>query len=703
MTRRSSLAILFIAAGLVLPQQAHADAAGEALVRDALNGISSVAGWSASASIVRSEGGKVIVEGLSIADAAGAFELQAKAIELEGLSGRGGGYFATGVSVQDMNTSYDLASLVAIDTADKAKTAFATKAEVETLKAVDLFLPGRVRSGPARAGFFSGFLGFYSYLAEVEAASLQMPRIVFEQAVRLPDLDKVQTTRTVYNDSRITDWTDGVVARYDIGAIEIDVSGGPTDDYSMSAEGAFLEHFDIAHNSHVLDPEKYVGGRGDGVWKPALKRAEYRGFRVSTKDANVTIARLALSGFDMRQPERPFLDALESIVASSLAGEEPDDEEVAEMFRELVPGIFSAFRLGEFVMEDLKAEPVVSSDPESGTLDELRITGFSGQGIERFLIAGLSATGPDVQFSLGRMEFDDIGFPEWESFADIMEAAAKIEENPDNSEIAADMARNIMDLYPTAERFLMTGLSGNAPGKPPVKVEEIRVDVTRRALGFMIGGHGAMTGLVIPAVYFDEGGGPNPLALMNYDRLAMDLDFRSDWNEAAAELDYVLNMRAEDIGDLTLAYSFSGLTEPVLEQLFEDAFALGASGGEDIEKIIAMFSDIGFRGFTFSFTDRSIVGRSLALAAAQQGSEAQIYRDQLKAALPFFLSAMPPGDFRNEVIAAAQGALDGGKVTTFSLAPARAILVPEIIAAGMQNPLALIDLLGAGVTSAPAN
>ena len=49
-----------------------------------------------------------------------------------------------------------------------------------------------------------------------------------------------------------------------------------------------------------------------------------------------------------------------------------------------------------------------------------------------------------------------------------------------------------------------------------VITDEIRVEVTSRALGFMVGGNGAVKGLVFPAEYFDEGTGPNPLAIMNY-------------------------------------------------------------------------------------------------------------------------------------------------------------------------------------------
>jgi hypothetical protein len=702
MIRQLLFSGLFIVAGLSLPRAAHADAAGEALVRNALNEISSQSGWTASADVVRSEGAQVIVEGLSIANSGVNFQLAAQRITLAGLTGRGEGYFATGASVHDIVVNYEPKKLVAIDTSDDVETVMSNIFRLETIDFVDLYLPASLGASSAGDGLLAGYINLYAYLAKVELASLNAPAVQLEQTFSTADLDKAQKTRSTYSLSA-TDWADGMIARYDLESLAMTVTGGTTGDYSVLIESAFAEKLDLAHTAHVLDPAQYSGGAGDGIWKPLIKRAEYRNIRVGAEEVNADIARISLTDFDMRQTEKPFLSQFESLIASGLADQEPDPEEVARMMREVLPGFFGSFRIGELRLEDMQVKPVVSSEPAGFAMEEFRIAGMSANGIDQLLMSGLSGTAPDVDVKLGTFRFDGIKFPKLDAIAALMDLAAEIEKNPDNPEVGGAMARQVMEIYPTADHFLMRDLSGSAQGKERFEVDEVRVDVTKRAMGFMVAGTGAIEGIMFPASYFEEGNGPNPLTLLNYDRFAMDLDFESLWDETTTEIDYSLNMQIEDAGDLSLSYAFSGFTDKAIEELFERAFALGASGDEDIGKIIALFSDIGFEGFGLAFTDRSIVERALTLASSQQGTDAQTYRDQLKAALPFFLSAVPPGDFRQQVIDAAQAALDGGRKTTFSLSPAATVMVPEIIAASMQDPLSLITLLGAGMTSEAAN
>lgn len=702
MIRRSFYVVLFATFSLSAPP-AFADAAGEDLVRSALNNISAADGWTASADIVRSEGDRIIVEGLKVANSGIDFRMAIGTLGLDGLSERGGGYFAEAFSVSNVDADFDLAAIVASASPEKPDAEMSSRVTIGSAEGAALFLPANVPSSSGMSGFLASIIDTYAYTAEMELAALTIPAITVEQTVSVANQDEDQTSRTTYHDVRVADWADGVIERYEIGRLDIAVTGGPGGKYSMGADGALVDHIDIGHLVHVLDPARYEGGQGDLVWKTVLKRAEYRGFRVNAPDANVTIGRISMSDFDMRQPEKPLLAGLDKLVASALAGVEPDDEAVVEMLGEFLPAVFSSFHIGDIRAEEIEGRPVVSSDPTGVVLKEIGISGYSGEGIERILIAGLSGAGPGVEIGMETLRFDGIGFPKWESIAAVVEFAQESEKSGGKPELDPATARHIMDIYPTVDLFLMENLSGNAPGKDPFKVDRIRVEVKKRALGFMVGGDGSIEGLVIPAEYFDEGGGPNPLAMMNYDRLAVDLDFTSDWDEASSDIDYLLNLYVADVGDLSLAYRFSGFTEHSIERIFQQAFALEASGGDDFTKIMALFADISFKGLTIAFTDRSIIDRALGFAAAQQGADAQLYRDQLKNALPFLMSGMPPGDFRNQVIAAAQATLEGGKKTTLSLLPANAIMVQEVIATGMQNPIALIDLLGAAIEAEPAN
>lgn len=701
---RSSFHVVLFAIFGMSAQPAFADAAGEDLVRSVLNDISAAEGWTASADSVRSEGDRVIVEGLEIANSGSDFSLTIGNLGLEGVSERDGGYFANGISVSGMAVDYDFASMLASDRPDGPDAAMASTVAIASAEASGLYLPASIPPSAATSGLLSGMISAYAYMADVELDSLTIPTVSIEQTVTVAGQDQAQITRTAYRDARVAEWADGIIASYEVGEFEIVTSGLPTGGYTMRGDGILVDHLDIGHIVHVMDPGRYADGRGDLIWKPIIKAAEYRGFTVEAADAVIAIGRISMSGLDMRQPELPLLSGLDRLIAIGLSGKEPDEQVILEMFSDFFPAFFDAFRIAEMRVEDIDGRPTVSSDPTRITLREISIAGCSGAGIDRFLMAGFSGAGHGVEFELETLRFDGIGFPKWDSFAAMIEYAQQAEKSPGKKpEVDAATARALMDIYPTADLFVMESLSGNAPGKPPFKVDEIRVEVTSRALGFMVGGSGAMKGMVFPAEYFDEGTGPNPLAMMNYNRLAIDLDFVSNWDESSSDIDYLLNMQVEDVGDLSLGYRFSGFTEASVEHIFEQAFAMEASGEDEFTKIVALFDGISFKQFTLAFTDRSIIGRALGLAAAQQGSEAQVYRDQLKNALPFFMSAMPPGDFRDQVIAAAQATLDGGKKTTVSLLPAGAVMIPEVIATGMQNPFALISLLGAGISVEPAD
>ncbi len=102
-------------------------------------------------------------------------------------------------------------------------------------------------------------------------------------------------------------------------------------------------------------------------------------------------------------------------------------------------------------------------------------------------------------------------------------------------------------------------------------------------------------------------------------------------------------------------------------------------------------------------TDRSIVDRALAYAAAQQGLDTQAYRAQLKGALPFMLGMLGDPDLQNRVAAALQAFLDGGHRLTISLEPADIVLLPTLVGAVSASPKALIELLNGQISANPVN
>ena len=324
MIRQSVFAGMIFVSGMAAPHAALADAAGEAIVSDIINAISAAPKWNATSNVIRSDGDKVIVEGLSIANTTNSLSVAVEAIEFTGLTGRGDGYAADTATIRGLSVDYDLLAMFSVTGTGDADVSMVNKISVETMDIADLFLPA---ASPAGGGgtneFLAPLIAIYGYFAEVEMASAAVPIVINDQIVSGPETGGEQTSRITYRDSLISKWRDGVMERMEIGRIDMTISGGPSGDAVISADGAFAEHFDLAHYNHVLDPAKYLGGKGDGLWKTALKRLEYSGIRVNADQVELQIARIAAADFDMRQSEEPFLNGFDQLLTIAASGREP--------------------------------------------------------------------------------------------------------------------------------------------------------------------------------------------------------------------------------------------------------------------------------------------------------------------------------------------------------------------------------------------
>ena len=70
-----------------------------------------------------------------------------------------------------------------------------------------------------------------------------------------------------------------------------------------------------------------------------------------------------------------------------------------------------------------------------------------------------------------------------------------------------------------------------------------------------------------------------------------------------------------------------------------------------------MLSDLSLRRATLSVTDRSLLDRAFGVVAKRQGLtiDGAAYREQMRAALPFIISAVIPRGNREALVAAAAG------------------------------------------------
>lgn len=116
---------------------------------------------------------------------------------------------------------------------------------------------------------------------------------------------------------------------------------------------------------------------------------------------------------------------------------------------------------------------------------------------------------------------------------------------------------------------------------------------------------------------------------------------------------------------------------------------------------MAMLRDLSLVRAALAVTDHSLLDRGFAVAAEQQGLDVDgpTYREQMRAALPFILSAAIPPDLVNLLTQPLQDFLAGRQTLVAEIFPDRPISIPDLITAAEGDPMMLPDLLNLTLTS----
>ena len=148
---------------------------------------------------------------------------------------------------------------------------------------------------------------------------------------------------------------------------------------------------------------------------------------------------------------------------------------------------------------------------------------------------------------------------------------------------------------------------------------------------------------------------------LGYDDLIVgDVGLSDRWDPDAGTDDATWTLQHEGRGGRRIqSYSLTGLT---LDWLMRATAAAGAS--EDSEAaMMAMVSELKVASAKLSVTDRSLLDRAFAVAAEKQGLkvEGAAYREQMRAALPFLISAAVPAEIAKLLTEPLQAFLAGGQ------------------------------------------
>ena len=177
---------------------------------------------------------------------------------------------------------------------------------------------------------------------------------------------------------------------------------------------------------------------------------------------------------------------------------------------------------------------------------------------------------------------------------------------------------------------------------------------------------------------------------LGYDELVLGMSISDHWNSDAGTDDATWTFSMKDAADVEFSYSLTGLN---LDWLMRATAA--AAAAEDSEAaLMAMANEIKVASAKFSITDRSLLDRAFGVAAEKQGLnvEGSAYREQMKAALPFLISAAVPAEIAKLITDPVQAFLAGGQRLDAVAVPPTPLGIMDLVGAA-EDPMTLPDML----------
>ena len=476
------------------------------------------------------------------------------------------------------------------------------------------------------------------------------------------------TSRASYGQIVIEGWADGKIASIKAGPLKTET---PAEEPLTAIAVATAESRDIDLDAMLAlyDPERYVGGVGDLVWRTTVGKATYRDIVAAIPGVGLTIAEASIADFKVRQP-KGGIGILLRIDAPG-AGVPADDPAAAAS----ALGLLSAYGVGKFDMRDLEVRAIGIDRMRMGRLS---LTDFSSDKIGEFAIDDLeSAVGGQGSVTIGHLAFGGLVLPPFESVM----AAVKAENAGDDVDVSA--------ILPTIGFVEAADVDIALAALPRTMLTRFRVDLDN------------YVGQVPTSIALDLAGADVPTDLIayhrarrlledfGYDRALIDAGLTMDWDEAGEIAVKNYRLAIKDVGAVSGDAILTGLRPSEAADLAQDAA---------LERLSLV------RG-SLTVTDDSIVGRGLAAQAARLKADPAKFREQFATGLPFMLTFLGDMNLQKQLAPVLQAFVrtTGGSITAMA-GPASPVPLSLIAAAGETAPFTLLKMLSvsfSGVAGEP--
>ncbi len=655
-------ALALIAIVLAAASPAKADTQSEAMLRDFVAWVDSSPLWSASVSLVRSEGDDTYADGLVFTREDPHLTISIEELRLRDLSARSGGGF----------TASEIEMRAGQIVTDKSDT------RIPSLSASGASMPSLVGVTVDPKHVMGSLARFYAIAADGALDALTVPEINVVQQ----QSDSGGAGRTVqisYRNLSLAYLSGGVLTHQEVGPISV-ISRGP-DAFDFTIDKVEVDRTDLGALAHILNESEYRDGHGDNVWRPLLSRAAYKGLSAHGPDGtSVRIDEVAVENVDGRQPEEPFTGTFDQIMDPAT----PEDAK-NDLALEALSGMFRAFRVGTMRLQGLSV--MAPKDGTSVSLDGFTFTGWSSDGIDSFLMKGLSANGPDVYASLGSMELAGFVSPDIRA---LMRFGA-LEKDIDIEKHAAAIRESFAAL-PRFSHFGMEDLALGQSKDAAVAIDRVGIDFSDWNEIFAKATDIRVENLQVPRALVEmEPQASAMLDALGYDGdLSLGISLSDRWDPDVGTDAGSWAVSVANAGDVALNYTLTGLTMDWLDR----ATAEAAKGADSEAAISAMLRDLGLARATLTVTDHSLLDRAFGVIAKRQGLTVAgaAYRQQMRAALPFLISAVIPAELARRIAPPLQGFMAGGQTLFANVTPPTPLPLLDLATAA-RDPLTLPDKL----------
>jgi hypothetical protein len=655
---------------------AAADVRSEAQLGAFIEMLDSAADWTAKSERIRSEGDDTIADRILISRRDPEIIVEVESLRLSDLSEHpeGGGFRASRIEAIGIAVSSDFVGY-------EIPTATITGVLMPSFAAVE-FDPQQLMTALSQ---------YYSIAARGEVEELVVPEMIALAQQVAPGATEPVTSRLVYRNYRMTGFSGGAIEAQEVGPVEGTVSAPDEEEVEIVVEKITVGRTDIGAIARIIDETQYENGRGDEVWRPVLASIGYSGFSVRAPEGvTFGLTEIAVENIEGQQPAVPFTGDLDRLLDPELS-----EEAKAEFALEMISSIYPAWRVGSIRLAGMTVDA-----PPAGTtfsLSNMTLSGLSSDGIESLAIEAFEGTGSGGFAALASFQLAGLRFP---ALNDLLQFGAL-----ESDAAPADHAKTVRSAFAALPRLSHLGIHDVSAGPneaSAVRLDSLTLDFTDWNEIWAGSTDIRLEGLEVPRPLVEL----NPQAAqmmeqLGYERFVFGMSIEDRWSAETGADDAIWRVSMQDAGEVALSYSLVGVTADWII----NGTAAAVRAADPNAAFMEMLADLAVKSATLKITDRSLLDRGFGVAAKMQGLsvEGAAYREQMRGALPFLLSAAVPAELSKLLSAPLQQFLAGGQTLVAEIAPLQPMPIPELIKAAEGDPLSLPTRLGVTIRSeAPA-